>query len=159
MTPLSRLAAKHNLAVVLILHMNKKTDLTARHRAMAGVAFVNVPRSAVLVAPDPEDAGRKIVVQVKRNLTGATHSAAAFTMESVGAYARLLWEDVLFEADADALLAEHKPSKQEAQALLRKWLADRPKMVSELMTWLKKPGFPGVRSTASRMLQGCYQRR
>ena len=115
--------------------MNKKTDLTARHRAMAGVAFVNVPRSAVLVAPDPEDAGRKIVVQVKRNLTGATHSAAAFTMESVGAYARVLWEDQLFEADADALLAEHKPTKRkEAEALLRKWLANGPKMVSELMT-------------------------
>ena len=141
LTPLSRLAAKHNLAVVLILHMNKKTDLTARHRAMAGVAFVNVPRSAVLVAPDPEDAGRKIVVQVKRNLTGATHSAAAFTMESAGAYARLRWEDDLFEADADALLAEHKPSKRkEAQELLRKWLADGPMMVSELQPLAKEAG-------------------
>jgi putative DNA primase/helicase len=55
--PLNKLASKYDLAVVLVLHLNKKTDLAVKHRGMGSVAFRNAPRSVVIVAKDRDGHG------------------------------------------------------------------------------------------------------
>jgi putative DNA primase/helicase len=134
LTPLNRLAARHDLSIIILVHINKKEDQRARYRAMGGVGFINVPRSAVLVTPDPDDAERKLMVQVKQNLLGGSERAAAFGMQSVRGYAKIKWEPELFTASADELLTKStkKAKKQEAIDLLRKWLAKKPLSATQL---------------------------
>lgn len=137
LTPLSRLAAQHDLAVAMVLHVNKKSDFAAHQRALGGVAFVNVARSAVLVAEDPDDPDRKFVVQVKGNLTAKTGMAAAFRMKTVRAYARIEWEPELVEQDAGALLTPKASNKQssklqQAEDWLRELLLKGPRLAREI---------------------------
>ena len=47
--------------------------MAARNRALGGVAFVNVPRSAVVVGKDPDDDHRKIYEPGKYNLIRDQH--------------------------------------------------------------------------------------
>jgi RecA-family ATPase len=56
MTPLSDLASRHRIAVVLVTHMNKATGLKAIYRATGSLAFVAAARTVWLVAKDPGNA-------------------------------------------------------------------------------------------------------
>ena len=129
--PLVQLARKHDLAVVVIAHINKNQDQLAQHRGMGSIAFHNVARSALLVAVDPDDHNHRVMVQTKSNLTRGEYLAVGFRIEQArdGKYTRVDWDDKIGDADPDELLSK-KAAKQsklkKAQKLLRELLADGP---------------------------------
>ncbi len=70
--PLAELAARRNIAVVLIKHLNKSDSGNAGNLVAGSRAYVNAARAAFLVGPDPTDkegSGRCVMIYVKRNLT------------------------------------------------------------------------------------------
>lgn len=55
MIPLKRLAEKHNVAVVVVMHLNKKADLDAISRVGGAMAFIGVARCSWLFARNVEE--------------------------------------------------------------------------------------------------------
>jgi hypothetical protein len=165
--PLARIARRHNLAVVIVMHINKKEDLTAaRNRTLGGVAFINAPRSAIAVGEDPDDAERKIVVQDKKNLT-REKLGAAFRLEEVRILQsarpvpKIVWEEDWATITADELMAARKQKSSKldrAKELLQERLTDGPARHGDLVklaqsmdigkrTLMKAEAELGVKST------------
>jgi len=69
--PLARLAREYRLTVLVICHLNKGS-VVARHRITGSAAWVNVPRSVLIMAPppgeDPLETPERLLVVVKANL-------------------------------------------------------------------------------------------
>src|SRR5690606_19465262 len=62
--PLVELAAERNVAVVMVSHLNKRASSRAMHRTMGSMAFVALARSAWLIAADPENARRRLMLSL-----------------------------------------------------------------------------------------------
>ncbi|MGI8851890.1 MAG: AAA family ATPase [Methyloceanibacter sp.] len=120
LTPLTSLARRYDIALVIIIHVNKDQMQAAHHRGLGSVAWRNVPRSAVLVADDPDTGGRKLMVQTKTNLTEFGLCALGFTMRTVkvgeSGYGVVEWEDQLCDADPEKLMAKRQPKSKLEQA-------------------------------------------
>lgn len=69
LAPLAELAAKYGVSIILVKHLNKGTNIKAVARVGGSVGYVNAVRSALLVAPDPEDDTRKFLLPMKSNLS------------------------------------------------------------------------------------------
>ena len=139
--PLLRLARRYKLAVVFVLHTNKKNDLNAKQRAQGAGAFINMPRSAILVGRYPNDYDRRIIVQAKTNLS--REKAAAFRWTPTHRSIALEWEHDWVDMKADDLLTgASKPNnkKESAEDLLEELLADGPKRQREVVAAAKAVG-------------------
>jgi hypothetical protein len=124
LNPIARMCARNNVAVLFILHLNKKTDQAARHRGMGSMAFRNVSKSTLLVAHAPDRHGMRLMAQEKKNLTPEKWTVA-FNLRPVAGnpYPKVIWESDVQDGDVDDLL--NKPNKQQrARRLLGEWLKD-----------------------------------
>jgi hypothetical protein len=66
--PLARLAEFHRCVVLLIRHLNKTYRSCAMYRGGGSIGLIGACRSACLVTPDPADANRRVLAQIKNNL-------------------------------------------------------------------------------------------
>lgn len=66
--PLKELAQKYNCAIVFIMHLNKKSGISAANRTLGSADFVSIARSVLLVAEDPQDSTQRLLIPVKTNL-------------------------------------------------------------------------------------------
>ena len=85
--PLKRLAEKYNIAIVLVMHLNKKSDLEAISRVGGAMAFVGVGRASWLFIRDAssEEGEAKDSVsmaRIKHNLTKASAGGTAYHIDS-----------------------------------------------------------------------------
>jgi KaiC/GvpD/RAD55 family RecA-like ATPase len=88
---LATLAAQYNVAVLCVTHLRKSAG-AAVYRAVASIAFTAAARAVWAVAPDPEDADRRLLLAVKQNLS-ADPGGLAFRIEMAhNNVARLAWE-------------------------------------------------------------------
>lgn len=93
LSPLAELAARHNVAIIIVKHLNKGTNIKAVARVGGSVGYVNAVRSALLVAPDPEDESRKFLLPMKSNLArprGLSYRLQDLTREELDKLAPLL---------------------------------------------------------------------
>ena len=155
LTPLTSLARRYNIAVVIIVHVNKDTMQAAHHRGLGSVAWRNVPRAALLVADDPDVGGRKVLVQTKANLTEFGESALGFTMQTVevggSRYSVIEWEDELCDVDLEKLMSKRKPKTklEQAKELLQELLQDGSKPREEIKYMAEGEGI-SWRTSSSR---------
>jgi len=70
LTPVAALAQRRNVAIVAIMHLSKASDRRALHRVMGSVAFVAACRSALVFAQHPDRENRRVMAQLKKNLSG-----------------------------------------------------------------------------------------
>jgi AAA domain len=82
LTPLQKLAEKQNVAVVLVAHLNKKSDADLVTRVGGGMGLVGVCRSAWMFTESKDDEGTRLMSSLKTNLTAANENMA-FEFESV----------------------------------------------------------------------------
>lgn len=66
--PLSEVAERRRISVILVTHMNKGTGTKALYRATGSLAFVAAARMAWLVTPDRDDPLRQLMLPVKHNI-------------------------------------------------------------------------------------------
>lgn len=153
LAPLARLAEELDVAVILIMHLNKRetTDLFSRIGGSGG--FLAAARSAFLVAADPEDESVRVAAHGKHNL-GPEAPAVRFRLEphpipnpdpndeepiDVASVA------IIGEADLriDELLQRgEKPGKRtEASAWLARVLTDGPMPVEWIRNAANEEGF------------------
>jgi putative DNA primase/helicase len=81
MAPLSKLAEKHNVAIVCISHLNKARTNDALSRVTGSLAFVAAVRAAFVVVKDKIDQNKRLMLPLKNNI-GNDQTGFAFTLEN-----------------------------------------------------------------------------
>jgi putative DNA primase/helicase len=141
------LAARHNVAIIIISHLNKNASgLNALMRIQESVAFAAAPRAAYLVEKDRENPARRLFLPMKNNI-GPGSSGLAFgiqeaTVESPTGPLRtpyVVWEKDPVSTTADeAMQAQVQvrgsggPALREAEEWLRETLT-KPTPVTQIL--------------------------
>jgi hypothetical protein len=81
LVPLKKLAAETGVAVLGIMHLNKKVSLGAINRVGGAMGFVGVARMVWMFLRDQEDNDRLYMLQVKANITKNTKGLAFQAVE------------------------------------------------------------------------------
>lgn len=72
LTPLKRLAAETGVAIIGVMHLNKKVNLSAINRIGGAMGFVGVARMVWMFIGDSQDPGKRYMLKVKANITKTT---------------------------------------------------------------------------------------
>ncbi len=128
LSPLAKIAAKHNLAIICISHNNKNVSQQAMHRVLGSVGFIAACRSAYLVVKDNEEDNKRLFLPLKNNngndKTGLAFRIVQTIVNDKIETSRVNWlnEVVLKTADeimSSPLTNEDKSALEEAEEFLR----------------------------------------
>jgi len=124
LAPISELAAEYRVSIIAISHLNKGQG-AAIYRTSGSQAFVAAVRSAYLVAKDPCNDERRLMLPIKANLA-ADNDGLAYRVDSVNeeAMPHLAWEAEPIYMTADEALGRPDPQKTSALDQAKLWLAD-----------------------------------
>jgi hypothetical protein len=123
-------ASRTGAAVVIVRHMNKGTG-SALYRGSGSIGIVGAARAGLLVAPDPDDEGRRVLAMTKSNLAKMP-DALAYRLVNDEQYevARVTWDGASRHTAADLVRArvdeDEAPALTEAARVLKEILADGP---------------------------------
>jgi putative DNA primase/helicase len=81
LTPLKRLAAETGVAIIGVMHLNKKVQLSAINRIGGAMAFVGVARMVWLFIGDSQDPNKRYMLKVKSNIVKTTTGQAFEVVE------------------------------------------------------------------------------
>jgi hypothetical protein len=132
LTPLSELASRYNVAVIGVSHLTKAAGTQVLMRVTGSLAFVAAARAAYLVAPDPQDATKRLFVPMKNNVgpdtTGLSFRIESATISSPAgplATSRVVWDSEPVTATADDVM--NTGGSQRGHSVLdaaRNWLKE-----------------------------------
>jgi putative DNA primase/helicase len=152
LVPLGELAAQHSVAVLAISHLRKSLAGDAVLQVTGSLAFAAAARAVYIVARDPDDSARRLMLPAKNNI-GDDRTGYAYRIEPISlangiGTSRPVWEPGLVTVTADEALATHErgnagaPPKRNAAA---QWLAgilgEGPVAVSELRREAEAAGY------------------
>jgi len=137
LAPLSTLAAKYGVAVIVVSHLNKAQGGPAIYRATGSLAFTAAARAVYVVTKDRNDAARRLVIPLKANLAPDVTGLAYKIDTTNDGTPRIKWEPQTINVDADQALAEApdfeaRSQTDEAVEWLRGALADGPQPAGDL---------------------------
>jgi putative DNA primase/helicase len=153
LTPLKELANRRAVAIICVMHLNKKVELDAIHRIGGCMAFVGVARMVWLCVPKPTEDGtvsdELMMVKVKANIISRTLKGLSYVIKarpvpveggSVDApYTEWTGEvhqtaDELIGKPAKPAQGAHRPAEQlpAAEKWLREYLKDGPQPQKEI---------------------------
>jgi len=143
LTPLSKMADRLGVAIILVRHLNKSELQKALYRGGGSIAFIGLARSGLLVAKAPDGDG-VILASTKSNLARTPESLRYHIRSTASEVAILDWVGATTE-NADELLAivdemNERTKTQSAAALLRGWLSAGPMPSSQLEELSLKEG-------------------
>ena len=127
--PLTDLAARHCVAVVIITHLAKGQNRKAINAVIGSIAFVGLARASWMVVADRNDKERRLFLPIKNSLT-KDQGGLAFRIvdrqvhgQTVGA---VEWEPGTVDLSADEALSD-EPAKRGSPAVDEccHWLLDK----------------------------------
>lgn len=133
LAPLSELAGRYKVAILLVSHLNKGSNGgSALYRTMGSLAFTAAVRAAYIVTRDANNPERRLWMPVKNNISN-DQSGLAYTVikDAENNTAAIKWEPdpVIMTAD-EALTSSHsneeKTELEWAEDFLRDILQDGP---------------------------------
>ena len=152
LVPLARLAQEKNVAVVAVLHQNKKNDLTTVQRISGSGAFAQIARVVLSIGTHPEDVdketGKRRVMIVSKNNYGERDIGQAYEIETrANDQPGIVWQAGTITMDADQIARrptggqEHESKRGEAVDALREMLAFGEKNAGAVTEGLQDAGF------------------
>ncbi len=145
LAPLAEMAARRNVALVCISHLNKSAGNEAMMRVTGSLAFVAAARAAFFVGADSAEPSRRLFLPIKNNIgndrTGLAFSIKPCTLKSGIETSYIVWEDAIVHQTANDVLAEQgqagngkeeKSALQDAINFLREVLAEGPVSAKEV---------------------------
>ncbi len=143
LAPYSRLAAKYNLAIVAIIHMNKDVTKKALYRTMGSLAFMAIAR-AVWVILNDKDPERRLLIPEKANLSRFP-DGLAFRIKDGPIIAGQPRPVLIFEKDpikqrADNLISEEREGDFTRVAEAQRWLEEQLQEGDIFATEIMKDG-------------------
>jgi hypothetical protein len=161
--PLGNLAQETGAMILLIVHLNKRTDGGAQQRFSGSTAWTAAPRVGFMVAEDPITKQR-LMLPVKNNIGDDRLGYQYHIAEKLIHYdeqtfrsSHIVWDGTTNRSVAD-LLVPAKGAKtsavDEAKTFLEDELADGPMPVEKLMLTAKVAGisWPSVTRAKGRLL-------
>ncbi len=130
LTPLSRLAERTAVAVVILRHLTKGGGGNAIYRGGGSIGIIGAARSGLLVAKSPDDPEHERILASSKSNLGPPMPALRYRIVERDGTPRVEWlgacdytaASLLSEATGDHEL----PARDEARALLTDVLADGP---------------------------------
>ncbi len=71
LTPLSKMADRTGVTILVIMHLNKDSAKPALYRVLGSGGYVGAARSVLMVASDKKQQERRFLGQIKSNLEKA----------------------------------------------------------------------------------------
>ena len=132
LAPLGELAARRNVAIIGVSHLNKGAGSQALMRVSGSLAFVAAARAAYLVAEDPKDKARRLFLPMKNNVgpdaQGLAYRIEPATVPSAGgplSTSRVAWESEAVTITAnEAMEIEATPADTSALSEASDWLRE-----------------------------------
>jgi hypothetical protein len=150
LSPLKALAERHDMAVVLVTHLNKTTSVNGKHRVTGSIAYVGACRANYIFGRDRDDpTGRRVLMLDNGcNLTGSVPTLA-YQIEDRGDGPAVEWEaepvpittEEALRAEADAKDGPAREEARECRDWLRESLSAGPVLVNDLFKSGKDAGF------------------
>ena len=124
LSALSALADRTGCTVLLLRHLNKANGRDPLYRGGGSIGIVGAARAGLLVAPDPDDAARRVLASVKSNLGPPPESLAYRLVDAEGhGVARVQWEGQTTHT-ARSLLATPSGDEDGSKTEAEQWLED-----------------------------------
>lgn len=125
--PLKEIAADTGAAIVLLRHLNGRSNAPAYRRGLGGASLTNIARSVLVMALHPDDDGdpngRRVIAYVKGNLEGRQTTSVEVALDNAGRV--VIGPEV--EISADELLVQQPRSS-----------AARRTSLAEATSWLQE---------------------
>lgn len=121
LAPLTQVAERTGIAVLVVLHLNKRSGGNPIYRGMGSIGIAALARCVFVVGPDPNDSGGRVLACLKSNL-GPRPPSLAFRIEGApNGSARLVWNG---ESDwsGPALLEQWEPESERAREAAARFL-------------------------------------
>ncbi|MDP9456059.1 MAG: AAA family ATPase [Actinomycetota bacterium] len=127
LTPLSKMAERTGVAIVVVRYFNKNVDTNALYRGGGSIGIVGAARSAMAVALHPDDEDQRVLVPQKGNLSKKAPAITYIIVEAENGYPCIEWgEPVNLDAKDVLNPSRTKGKVDEAADWLKKYLADGP---------------------------------
>jgi putative DNA primase/helicase len=137
MDALTRLAAKYNIAIVLIRHLAKSSGGRAIHKGLGSIDFTGAVRIELMVGNRADNPNDRAIITVKNNL-GIFAPALRFAIEGTSMNARLVWKGESALTLGDLLAPETAKRTQseisKAAEFLRGQLKAGPRLQRDIAT-------------------------
>ena len=141
LTPLIKLAQRHDVAIVAVSHLNKGTGLHANYRVTGSIAFTATARAVYLIAKDPDDPKRRLMMPIKNNLA-EDETGLAYRIDVTDGIASIEWDDRSVSVTPDEVFNPDPDSsaKDEAMAFLLDILANGPASAKAVLAAAREAG-------------------
>lgn len=124
-------AAKHQVSILAISHLNKNTGVSIQYRTMGSMAFVAVSRMGWVIAKDKDDPERRKLLPGKNNMC-QEQSGLAYRLKSVKIKhgdeeldsAVCEFEDGTLKETAEQELASIEDSLESTTKKAKEWIKD-----------------------------------
>lgn len=134
--PLKQLAEDHQIAVILVMHLNKSSSQSAKHRVSGSIAYVAASRATWLVVNDKDDSTRKLMIPVKFNIGPKPDGLAYKITGSQDGSPTIIWEKDPISINADeALSLDNSDSSEKLAAIefLKEILSEGPVPAKDIL--------------------------
>jgi len=140
--PLTKLAQRHDVAILAVSHLNKGTGLQANYRVTGSIAFTATARAVYLIAKDPNEPKRRLMIPIKNNLAQDDVGLAYRIEVTAAGIARIRWDaqpvtltpEQALNPDPDA------GAKAEAMDFLLDYLSGGPLPASDVLKAARDAG-------------------
>jgi hypothetical protein len=146
LTPLAQMAAGHNVSVTAVSHLNKAQAGNALSRVTGSLAFVAAARAAYIVARDPDDQAKRLLLPIKNNL-GNDRTGLSYRIAEELGVPYITWDRSPVTMSADEALAprieneNQRASRSDAAEFLAGLLKDLPVPVDDIKRDAKDAGY------------------
>lgn len=127
LTPFARLAEEMGCAVVVLRHFTKNVETNAIYRGGGSIGIIGAARSAMAVAPHPDDEDQKVLVPQKNNLSKKLCAIAYTVVEGDNGAPRTKWGDTVDLSNEDVLKPDISQEKRSEVERAKTWIADKLK--------------------------------
>lgn len=135
---LTELAQNNLCSIVLIMHLNKKEEISTLYRIGGSIGIIAAARSALIVILDEADKTKRIVASIKTNLSLPSQPYAYQIEKPEGSDIRIRW---LGPVDFDPSTKQSfKGKRDESAEFLQQVLEDSQMPVDEVFKEAKKAG-------------------
>jgi len=125
--PVAEMIMEKNVAFLMIAHLNKTSDQAGLYRVSGSIQFSGAARTSYLVALDPTDLDRRLMLCIKNNL-GPARFGFAYKVNPDNGVHPIEWDPrELREEDLDMIVSSSQRLDEEVRELM-KWLAEESKI-------------------------------
>jgi hypothetical protein len=151
--PLVQLAQERNVAVIAIMHLNKKSDAMMIQRIAGASSYGQIARHIIFMGDDPDDAAageeRRRAMIVAKNSYGRVNCGQLYRVTTAAnGCPRVEWEMGTVEMDAERLnpkpagvSKEYQDHRAEAVEALREFLGHGSKLAADAHQHMKVLGY------------------